>query len=254
MARIGAFDSLESFLEESGTPPFDAGLLGGLRELHAILQELRNGVCTRALEWVEQHPEHGAGGGAGAGAVAEGDDLEFALRKEEFIRLLLAGSDLSSETDSLLPSPSASAGVNPHVQQALAYGGEHFRRLHTPARKDLISALLTSAIYMPFPRLLSSPYASLYTPYLTPSSHSAAGGGAIETSPLCATFAARFLETLGLPRESALSVVSDIGGGGAMAKILKVRSVMKEKKTEWSAVGELPVRRLFLSLLLASSR
>lgn len=202
-----------------------------------ILEELRRGICTRALEWVEGHPEHGVRGGGGGG---DKDDLEFALRKEEFIRLLLAGSDLSSETDSLLPSPSASAGVNPHVEQALAYGGEHFRRLHTPERKDLISALLTSTIYMPFPRLLSSPYASIYSPYLAPASPST--GGAIETSPLCATFAARFLETLGLPRESALSVVSDIGGGGAMAKIIKVRSVMKEKKTEWSAVGELPVR------------
>ncbi|ORY81767.1 hypothetical protein BCR35DRAFT_278795 [Leucosporidium creatinivorum] len=237
LARIGAFDSLDSFLSESETPALDQHLLEGLKELHAILKELRQGVCTRALQWVEEHPEHGGGTGA------EGDDLEFALRKEEFIRLLLGGSDLSSsssEMEPLLPSsPSKPSTLDPHVHQALAYGGQHFRRLHTPARKDLIAALLTSTIYMPFPRLLSSPYASLYSSYLT--SPSDAGAGAIETSPLCATFAARFLETLGLPRDSALSVVSDIGGGGAMAKILKVRSVMKEKKTEWSAVGELPV-------------
>lgn len=31
-----------------------------------------------------------------------------------------------------------------------------------------------------------------------------------------------------------------------MAKIMKVRQVMKEKRTEWSAQGELPVRFPFL--------
>lgn len=230
LARLGAFDSLETFLEESNTPQLDTTVLQGLKELHVILDELRRGVCTRALAWVEEHGETGG-------------DLEFELRKEEYIRLLLAGSDLTTagEREPLLPSTGKPTAPDPHVQAALAYGGTHFRRFLTgPARRDLISALFTSTIYLPFTRLLSSPYGHLYSSYIAPSS-SSPKSGAVESSSLCATFAASFLGTLDLPKESPLSVVTDIGGGGAMGRIQKVRAVMKEKKTEWSAVGELPV-------------
>lgn len=250
LARLGAFASLETFLQESGTPQLDHELLEKLKELHAILADLRRGVCTSALEWVEQHP--------GVEGSRE-DDLEFALRKEEYCRILLGGSDTSAsaslgEREPLLSSSSSkstSSETTPTpdrwVQLALAYGGHHFRSLLTPARKDLISALLTSPLYMPLPRLLHSPYAHLFAQYVgAPSPSNLPGeevvvGGATESNPLCASFAAAFLRLLELPKDSPLSVVTDIGGGGAMAKIQKVRMVMKEKKTEWSAVGELPV-------------
>lgn len=38
-----------------------------------------------------------------------------------------------------------------------------------------------------------------------------------------------------------LRVVGDIGGGGALARIEKGRKVMRERKSEWSQIDELPV-------------
>ncbi|GAA6059015.1 hypothetical protein JCM10212_001240 [Sporobolomyces blumeae] len=256
LARIGAFASLETFLEESGTPsPLTDDLLASLRELHAILAELEKGTCERAIEWVLDHPDQD-----------EARDLEFALRKEEFVRVLLKDtrlaplSDHEMETEPLLPaepSPptpatpkapmgSRSAPPDPNAQAALAYGGTHFRHLLTPARQSTICALLTAPLFMPFPRLLASPYGSIFAPYSLASSDVVDSSTAEPQAPsptiaLCASFSAAFLASLGLPKESPLTVVTDVGGSGAMAKIMKVRAVMKEKKTEWSASGELPV-------------
>lgn len=160
-------------------------------------------------------------------------ELEFQLRKEKFIRILLQDSDLTGSTEPLLPQstlPSAQA------QAALAYGGKHFRQLVTPARQAIISSLLTSPLYMPFSRLLASPYASIYKEY---ASH-VGREGPVEIR-LQSIFSAAFLKSMRMPVESPLSVVTDIGSGGAIAMIQKVRAVMKEKRTEWSAVAELPV-------------
>ncbi|GAA5962245.1 hypothetical protein JCM21900_000136 [Sporobolomyces salmonicolor] len=236
LARIGAFHSLSTFLEESGTPsPLSDELLDSLRALHEILVELRSGTCTAAIDWLLAYPDADPLG-----------DLEFSLRREEFIRLLLAGSSLEPPTDAemeteplLPPAPAPAvkgAPPDPHVQAALAYGGTHFRHFMTPARQTTICALLTSPLYMPLPRLLASPYGPLYQPY-TSSTTTASS----PTDSLCLAFSAAYLKHLGLPRDSPLTVVTDVGGSGAMAKIMKVRAVMKEKKTEWSAVGELPV-------------
>ena len=38
-----------------------------------------------------------------------------------------------------------------------------------------------------------------------------------------------------------MRVITDVGGSGALAKLAKVRSVMKEKKTGWSQSEELPI-------------
>ncbi|GAA6042961.1 hypothetical protein JCM8097_000023 [Rhodosporidiobolus ruineniae] len=259
LARLGAFSSLSSFLAESSTPAPPGLEEGGetlarLRELHAILSELREGKVQSAVEWVEGHPE-----------ADEGGELEYQLRREEFVRMVLAsggegegekGSSLAGgkeadeamETDDA-PPPSSSSSIKPSftpaspaASAALRYGGLHFRRLFTPQRSDELCALLTAPLYLPLPRLLSSPYGALFAPYL-PSSSPAPS---LPTTPpptqaLIASFSAAFLSTLSLPRDSPLSVVTDVGGSGALAKIMKVRQVMKEKKTEWTAVGELPV-------------
>jgi len=254
LARIGAFSSLSTFLEESQTPsPISAELIEQLKKLHQILGELSRGVCQEAIEWVLSHPEQDPKG-----------DLEFSLRKEEFIRILLGGTsldpptDTEMETEPLLPPSSFSSSSklkslppDPYSQAALAYGGTHFRHLLTPSRTSLICSLLTSPLYMPFPRLLSSPYGPIFSPYSPSLSHSPSTTAPSPTSSLCASFSAAYLKSLGLPNQSPLTVVTDVGGSGAMAKIMKVRQVMKEKRTEWSAQGELPVR--FTSPLLCFS-
>ncbi|GAA5916660.1 ubiquitin-protein ligase RMD5 [Sporobolomyces salmoneus] len=235
LARIGAFSSLSTFLSESGTPSsLSDELVSELQKLHSILTNLSKGVCEDAIEWVLEHPERDPKG-----------DLEFALRKEEFIRILLGGegestmTDSEMETEPLLSTTPSRSTPDPHIQAALAYGGTHFRHLLTPSRTVLICSLLTSPLFMPLPKLLSSPYGPLFQPYADSSASSTSTSSV--TQELCANFSKAYLESLGMAKDSALTVVTDVGGSGAMGKIMKVRNVMKEKRTEWSASGELPV-------------
>ncbi|KAM0791205.1 hypothetical protein ACM66B_005687 [Microbotryomycetes sp. NB124-2] len=244
LARIGAFESLDAFTAEASAKPVDPQTLASLKTLHTILAQLAAGDCSSALAWVQQHQDADSDG-----------HLEFELRKEEYVRLLLDGSDLRSSAmdhEPLLPKASRGRGarkVEPSVSRALEYGGAHFRRLLTPQRSETINALLTAPVFMPFSRLLTSPYASYFASYAEAEDDHGASTFAdvsrlIDLRPeskLSQIFAAAYLKALGLPKDSPLSVVTDIGGSGAMAKIHKVKAVMKEKKTEWSAVGELPV-------------
>ena len=311
LARIGAFHSLSTFLAESHTPQPPAltpELLAGLKQLHEILAQIRRGDCARAIEWVEEARR-------GAADTADSDELLFQLRKEEYIRLVLAAAVATApveeedepmagieqprqheeqEQDHNEDHPAAAAGaprqrrksslasmsssilrtsssgqhacarergpVNPHLERALAYGGQHFRPLllsgssasgsGSSSRTALVCSLLTSPLYLPLDRLLSSPYGSLYAPYLASSSSSSSPTTTLTTprplelrpnEPLLLLFTEAYLRSLSLPKNSPLTVVTDVGGSGALAKIIKVRTVMKEKKTEWSAVGELPV-------------
>ncbi|KAK4699603.1 hypothetical protein P7C70_g6656, partial [Phenoliferia sp. Uapishka_3] len=153
LARIGSFQSLNSFLIESSTPSPPMDILDALRSLHVILSELGHGVCTSALGWVQENPD------------ADPDkDLEFELRKEEYIRILLRDTDLSGVSDPLLPSPSAP--LSQSRQSALHYAGSHFNALWTDQRAETICALSTSPLFMPFSRLLTSPYRGLYEEYV----------------------------------------------------------------------------------------
>ncbi|GAA6053822.1 hypothetical protein JCM3770_003053 [Rhodotorula araucariae] len=250
LARLGAFDALSTFLAESNTPAppeLNPDLLVQLRALHGILADLRAGSCARALAWVREHPD------------ADPDsELEFTLRKEEYIALVIAAGDEpvgsapgdAMETDTGAPRRNSYARrtrrrVSPtslssqrsapppalRTHAALEYGGAHFRALVTPARAGEVCALLAAPLFLPIGRLRSSVYGALFDE----------SARVIRTNAAASAFAAAYLAQLSLPRESPLTVVTDVGGGGALAKIMKVRAVMKEKKTEWSAVGELPV-------------
>lgn len=63
-------------------------------------------------------------------------------------------------------------------------------------------------------------------------------------------FEKEYCARLGLSCELPLRIVGDIGGGGALARIEKGRKVMRDKKSEWSQIDELPVSmRLTLALV-----
>ncbi|KAH7930830.1 hypothetical protein BV22DRAFT_1027990 [Leucogyrophana mollusca] len=131
--------------------------------------------------------------------------LEFHLHRSQYIRLLLS-------------SP------NPHP--ALSYANATLRIFY-PEHSAEIKRLMTCVIFLPLHKLQKSPYADLAAPSL----HS-------DLQPL---FAKEYCASLGMSRQVPLRVVGDIGGGGALARIEKARSVMKERKSEWSQTDELPI-------------
>jgi len=83
-------------------------------------------------------------------------------------------------------------------------------------------------LYLPLAKLQNSPYSDLASPSLH-----------LDLEPL---FEKEYCASLGMSRQAHLRVVTDIGGGGALARIEKGRKVMRERKGEWSQTDELPVR------------
>lgn len=112
---------------------------------------------------------------------------------------------------------------------ALAYANTHFPA-HYAAHPAEVRRLYGCLMYLPPARLRTSPYADL----AAESVHAA-------LEPL---FASEWCARAGMSRQVPLRVVSDIGGGGALARIEKGKKVIKDRKGGWSQTDELPVRPL----------
>jgi hypothetical protein len=133
--------------------------------------------------------------------------LVFYLHRSQFVRLLLAEP--------------------PDAGPAISYANATLRSFY-PEHATEFQRLMTSVLYLPKERLQRSPYADL----ASDSVHT-------DLEPL---FAKEYCTNLGMSRQVPLRVIGDIGGGGALARIEKARTVMKERKSEWSQTDELPVR------------
>ncbi|KAJ8587972.1 hypothetical protein M405DRAFT_820476 [Rhizopogon salebrosus TDB-379] len=131
--------------------------------------------------------------------------LEFYLHRSQFIRLLLS---------------------EPHAGPAISYANATLRSFY-PEHAAEFQRLMASVVYLPKDRLKRSPYADL----ASDSVHT-------DLEPL---FAKEYCANLGMSRQVPLRVIGDIGGGGALARIEKARTVMKERKSEWSQTDELPI-------------
>jgi hypothetical protein len=87
--------------------------------------------------------------------------------------------------------------------------------------------MITALLFLPVEKLRASPYGDL-----------------INSSLLWETeieLVSEYCASIGLSRSLPLRTVGRIGAGGALARIEKSRKVMREKKSEWSQVDELPV-------------
>ncbi|KAH7889745.1 CTLH/CRA C-terminal to lish motif domain-containing protein [Phlebopus sp. FC_14] len=139
--------------------------------------------------------------------LARSSPLEFYLHRSQYIRLLLS-------SDPQNPQP------------ALLYANDALRSFYSEHTAEF-RCLLACVMYLPKERLEKSPYADLASPSL----HA-------DLEPL---FAKEYCASLGMSRQVPLRVLGDIGGGGALARIEKARTVMKERKSEWSQSDELPI-------------
>ncbi|KAF8921359.1 CTLH/CRA C-terminal to lish motif domain-containing protein [Mucidula mucida] len=133
--------------------------------------------------------------------------LEFYLHRSQFMRLLLSSHP-------------------PNPVQAIAYAhtslGPFFHEHDTEFKR-----LLACIAYLPLSRLQESPYADLAAPTL----HR-------DLEPL---FEKEYCASMGMSKQIPLSVVTQIGAAGSLARIEKGRRVLRETKNEWSQSNELPI-------------
>ncbi|PBK78094.1 hypothetical protein ARMSODRAFT_991560 [Armillaria solidipes] len=132
--------------------------------------------------------------------------LEFYLHRSQYVRLLLSSHP-------------------PDPRPALAYANSSMRMFYDH-HEDEFKRLMACLAFLPLSRLKTSPYADLASPSLH-----------WDLEPL---FAKEYCASLGMSKQVPLKVVTEIGGGGALAKIEKGKRVMRERKSEWSQTDELP--------------
>ncbi|KAI6039028.1 CTLH/CRA C-terminal to lish motif domain-containing protein [Pisolithus marmoratus] len=134
--------------------------------------------------------------------------LEFYLHRSRYIRLLLTCKP-------------------PDYQPAISYASTILCKFYTEHTAELGRLMSCLAYLPPKSKLEHSPYADLASPTVH--------------TDLESLFATEYCASLGMSRQVPLKVVGDIGAGGALARIEKARTVMKEKKSEWSQSDELPI-------------
>ena len=152
-----------------------------------------------------------------------GSNLEFELCKLQFVWLFIDGPE----------------GRN----KAMAYARKEFSRFQTKHLKE-VQMLMCAFVFVP--NLLQSPYGDLFTePEKT-------------WDDVAHSFTKEFCSLLGLSAESPLYLAAT-AGAIALPTLLKMTSIMKEKKTEWTSQNELPVcplplRSIVLLLTVPRSR
>lgn len=216
--------------------------------MHRIAASITSGDLKPVFAWINENR---------AFLQARRPSLEYRLHRSHFVRLLL------SDTYTLPPSLAAevaaaeSSHSTSHVngasfagaKRAIAYVRQHTHVFYGEAAPaEEVSRLVTSSLYLPLSRLVVSPYGGLFTPDGQPMPSisqpvpTAEDIAELYHAPqLVELFTSEYCASLGMPKDLPLKIVTDIGGGGALAKIAKVRGVMKEKRTEWTTTQELPV-------------
>lgn len=171
--------------------------------LYHILRELKEEYnLLPAIEWARNNRT----------ALEErGSNLEFDLCRLQFVWLFHGGN-----------SPNVS--IDEGRRAALDYARREFFSFQTrylPEIQQLMGAMAFC------PNLEASPYRHIFS---NPSAW----------SDVASSFAREFCFLLGLSADSPLYVAAT-AGAIALPTLLKLQTIMKEKRTEWTSQNELPV-------------
>lgn len=227
LLREGQFDVASTFLEEAhdhppqptptpGTPnPYigDEGEFTSVKSqelqvkfsnMYKILHELRAQNLLPAIEWARENSFE---------LEKRGSNLEFELCRLQYVWLFLG--------------PSINGLPDDHkngVSGAIAYARDNFGRFQARFLRD-IQQLSAAIIY--HPNLQTSPYRRIFETQA-------------QWDEVAGSFTREFCSLLGLSAESPLYIAAT-AGAIALPTLLKLASIMKEKRTEWTTQDELPV-------------
>lgn len=173
--------------------------------MYQILYELKEQRnLLPAIQWASEHRHL---------LEARGSNLEFELCRLQFVWLFHGGKN---------PQTPMAIGR----QLALDYARNEFstfQRRHLPEIQQLIGAMAFC------PNLADSPYRNIFN---NPSAW----------DDVAHSFTREFCSLLGLAADSPLYIAAT-AGAIALPTLLKLQTIMKEKRTEWTSQNELPVRK-----------
>ena len=174
--------------------------------MYHILHELKNQQnLLPAIAWAR---------GKSEALETRGSNLEFELSKLQFVWLFTGGSN-----------PSDPRSLDLGQQQALEYARREFSHFQGRYLKEIQQ--LSGAMAF-CPNLAQSPYRRIF--------HNEDAW-----EDLANSFTREFCSLLGLSADSPLYIAAT-AGAIALPTLLKLQTIMKEKRTEWTTQHELPVR------------
>jgi hypothetical protein len=225
LIREGQFDVASTFLSEAlqnppapsptpGTPnpqpSNDLGTLNSLQlqekfeNMYLILEDLKRRNLLKAIEWAREHSME---------LKARGSNLEFELCKLQYI-WLFQGPSVNGLPDD---ENNGLYGCLSYARSTLRYHNDRFPK----EVQRLVAALAYRS------NLQGSPYHHLFN---TDSAW----------SDVQSSFTREFCSLLGLSPSSPLYTTAT-AGAIALPTLLKLASIVKEKRTEWTTQSELPV-------------
>jgi hypothetical protein len=227
LLREGQFPVASTFLNEvldnpphpaptPGTPnpsASDAGDFTALKlqelqaefaNMHSILRELKSQNLHPAIEWARNN---------GRDLEKRGSNLEYELNKLQFV-WLFQGPEVNGLPDD------ADNGVG----GAYKYARENFGSFQSRFLHD-IQQLATATAFKS--NLGHSPYGRLFNTQTV-------------WDDVSASFTREFCSNLGLSADSPLYTAAT-AGVIALPTLIKLASIVKEKRTEWTTQNELPV-------------
>ncbi|KAF8477114.1 CTLH/CRA C-terminal to lish motif domain-containing protein [Kalaharituber pfeilii] len=204
LIREGNFDVASTFLHEAEQKGDPLDISEGLTKDFKDLYEILDAMKVRR----DLGPAIQWARSKEAQLDARGSNLEFELCRLQYIWYFM-GEGKGTGGD----------------KQALEYARKEFGRFQDKYLPE-IQKLITAFAFLP--TIHTSPYAPLF---LDPERM---------WSDVSRSFTREFCSLLGLSAESPLYIAAT-AGAIALPTLLKMTSIMKEKKTEWSSVNELPV-------------
>ncbi|KAF6767484.1 CTLH/CRA C-terminal to LisH motif domain protein [Kalmanozyma brasiliensis GHG001] len=238
-------------------------------QLHNVVAAMARGDLRPAIAWAETER---------AWLQSRKSGLEFALHRSQFIRIaagaILPDSDdaltnrdpdgenvemMSASIDQLHPAStmtntavaaagSALAPPQTNKERALAYGREHFKPFcasHLPEIARLYTLLTFLPDFIPAPAYgpegLDSVPVEHLLPTVLPIYRPLLDANLVHAPLLEPLFKLEFCARNRIPKDAPLSIGVEVGAGGALNKIIKVKAVMKERGNEWSQADELPI-------------
>ena len=172
--------------------------------MYHILQELKEGRnLLPAIEWARKNRR---------ALEKRGSNLEFELCRLQFVWLFHGGKH-------------GNQSITDGRQAALEYARREFQTFRTRHLRE-IQQLMGAMAFCP--NLQDSPYRAIFN------NHSA-------WDDVASSFTREFCSLLGLSADSPLYIAAT-AGAIALPTLLKLQTIMKVKRTEWTTQNELPVR------------
>ncbi|KAF7864063.1 hypothetical protein EAF04_007028 [Stromatinia cepivora] len=180
------------------------GLQGEFETMYNILHQLKQQNLRPAIEWAQKNSTE---------LESRGSNLEFELNKLQFVWLFL-GPNVNGLPDD----------ENNGLPGALRYARIYFPQFQSRFLRE-IQQLITAMVFES--NLQNSPYQQTFNT-------------STSWSDVCNSFTREFCSLLGLSAESPLYLAAT-AGAIALPTLIKLASIVKEKRTEWTTATELPV-------------